>query len=95
MRTFTGRVISKKMLKTATVVVERVVAHPLYGRKFKRLKKYHVHDEIGARVGDTVLFAPSRPYSRLKRWRVVKLVDKNRQEDKSKGVESKRGGSKR
>lgn len=74
MKTFTGKVIAKKMSKTATVAVERVITHPLYGKKFRSVKKYHVHDEINAKVGDVVLFAPSRPYSRLKRWKIIKVI---------------------
>jgi len=77
MKTFTGKVIAKKMLKTATVAVERVVTHPVYAKKFKRIKKYHVHDEMGTQVGDTVWFVPSRPYSHLKKWKIVKILGKD------------------
>jgi small subunit ribosomal protein S17 len=89
MKTFIGKVISKKMQKTATVIVERVVTHPLYGKKFKRIKKYHVHDELGTLVGDEVVFVPSRPYSRLKKWKVVKVIKsegKNKKEDQAEKV---------
>ncbi|KKQ51951.1 30S ribosomal protein S17 [Candidatus Woesebacteria bacterium RIFCSPHIGHO2_01_FULL_39_17] len=75
MKIFTGKVISKKMEKTATVVVERIVVHPIYRKRFKRLKKYHVHDEIGVTLGQTVKFVASRPYSKLKRWKVVEVVE--------------------
>jgi small subunit ribosomal protein S17 len=74
MRVFTGKVISIKIPKTATVVVERVVKHRLYKKRFKRVKKYHVHDEIGVREGDTVFFADSRPYSKTKRWKIIKII---------------------
>lgn len=72
MKILTGKVISKKMLKTATVVVERMVVHPLYLKRYKKMKKYHVHDEIGVKVGDTVKFAASKPFSKLKKWRIIK-----------------------
>ena len=70
-----GKVISKKMEKTATVVVERVVVHPLYKKRFKRSKKYHVHDTFGVKVGQTVKFVASKPYSRSKRWTIIEVVD--------------------
>ncbi len=75
MKIFQGKVISKKMEKTATVVVERVIAHPVYKKRYKRTKKYHVHDEVGTKVGQRVKFAASKPFSKSKRWRVVGVVD--------------------
>lgn len=72
MKIFTGKVISHKMAKTATVVVERTVVHPVYLKRYKRLKKYHVDDEIGVKVGDTVKFVACKPISKLKKWRIVK-----------------------
>lgn len=83
MRVFKGRVISTKMEKTATVVVERVVVHPLYKKRFRRTKKYHVHDEFGTEVGDEVKFAASKPYSKLKRWKIVEIVKKESTKGKS------------
>lgn len=74
MKIFIGEVISKKMDKTATVVVERVVVHPLYLKRYKRTKKYHVQDELGTKVGDKVKFSDSKPYSKLKRWKIVEIV---------------------
>lgn len=91
MKVFTGKVISKKMLKTAIVAVERVVANPLYGKRVKRIKKYHVHDETDSKVGDTVIFAPSRPYSRLKKWKVIRVVD----DRKDRSEENRRVGLKK
>ncbi len=74
MKIFQGKVISKNMEKTATVVVERVVAHPLYKKRYKRTKKYHVHDEIGVEIGQTIKFVTSKPYSKTKKWKVVEVV---------------------
>lgn len=74
MRIINGKVISTKMAKTVTVAVERIVAHPIYKKRFKRTKKYHVHDELGAKVGDTVKFIATRPLSRLKKWKTLEIV---------------------
>lgn len=76
MRIFTGKVISKKMQKTATIEVERVVAHPVYKKRMRKVRKYHVHDEKEVKVGDVVKFVASKPYSKLKRWEVVEVVEK-------------------
>lgn len=73
MKVFRGKVIAKKMTNTATVAVERVVVHPLYKKRFKRDRKYQVHDEIGSEVGDTVRFIASKPYSKSKKWKVIKI----------------------
>ena len=75
-RTQTGRVISDKMDKTATVLVERQIKHALYGKFIKRSSKYHAHDEDNAcHVGDLVLIEECRPLSRSKSWRVVKVLE--------------------
>jgi len=71
MKVFTGKVISTKMDKTATVLVERVVLHPVYKKRYKRTRKYHVHDEVGVDVGQEVNFVASKPYSKTKRWKIV------------------------
>lgn len=78
MKIFTGKVKHTKMAKTATVAVERVVAHPIYKKRYKKIKKYHVHDELGVKVGQEVKFTASRPYSKLKRWKVIEIVNKSR-----------------
>ena len=79
MKIFTGTVISTKMAKTATVVVERVTVHPIYKKRIKRNKKYHVHDELGVNVGEKVKFVASRPYSKLKKWKIIEVVaDENK-----------------
>jgi small subunit ribosomal protein S17 len=76
-RTVTGRVISNKMDKTATVRIERKVKHPIYGKYIRRSTKLHVHDEQNAcREGDTVTIEQCRPLSRSKSWRLVEIVDR-------------------
>lgn len=71
----TGFVLSHAMQKTIVVKVERRVRHPLYGKEMKIAKKMYVHDEKDeAKVGDNVLIEETRPLSRLKRWRLVKIV---------------------
>jgi small subunit ribosomal protein S17 len=78
-RTLTGRVVSDKMDKTVTVLVERKLTHPLYGKILRRSKKYHAHDEANeCHPGDIVLIEECRPLSKTKAWRVTKLVEKAR-----------------
>lgn len=78
-RTLSGRVVSDKMEKTVTVLVERRVKHPLYGKIMTRSKRYHAHDEKNEfHEGDLVLIEECRPLARTKAWRVVKLVEKAR-----------------
>jgi small subunit ribosomal protein S17 len=76
-RTLSGRIVSDKMDKTVTVLVERKVRHPLYGKIMTRSKKYHAHDEKNEfHEGDVVLIEECRPISKTKAWRVSKLVEK-------------------
>lgn len=78
-RTLTGRVVSDKMAKTVTVLVERRVKHPLYGKFVTRTKKYHAHDENGDfHDGDLVEIEECRPLSKTKAWRVTQLLEKSR-----------------
>ena len=71
-RTLQGRVVSDKMDKTVTVLIERKVKHPVYGKFVKRSTKLHVHDENNeCREGDTVVITESRPYSKTKTWTLV------------------------
>jgi small subunit ribosomal protein S17 len=80
-RRLTGKVVSDKMDKTVTVLVERRVQHPLYNKFVGRSKKYHVHDEKNEyHTGDVVLIEECRPIAKTKAWRVVKLVEKAREE---------------
>lgn len=72
-----GVVTSDKMSKSITVVVERRVMHPKYGKFVKRSSKFMAHDEKReAHVGDTVRIAETRPLSKLKRWRLVEIVER-------------------
>jgi small subunit ribosomal protein S17 len=76
-RTVTGRVISDKMDKSITVLVERKVAHPIYGKYVKRSTKLHAHDEQNeCNTGDTVSIEECRPISKSKSWRLVKVLDR-------------------
>ncbi|CAG1012372.1 30S ribosomal protein S17 [Burkholderiales bacterium] len=78
-QTLTGRVVSDKMDKTVTVLVERRVKHPLYGKVVTRSKKYHAHDENNEfREGDMVEIRSARPMSRTKTWVVSRLIEKAR-----------------
>lgn len=78
-RRLSGRVVSAKMQKTVTVLVERTVTHPVYGKVQRRSKKYHAHVESGAFTeGDIVVIEESKPISKTKAWRVAELVEKAR-----------------
>lgn len=71
-----GVVSSSKMKKTITVRVERMVKHPLYGKYIRRVSVYKAHDEEGkAKVGDKVEIMETRPLSKTKHWRLVRLVE--------------------
>lgn len=76
-RTLIGTVVSDKRQKTVTVLVERRVAHELYGKIVAQSRKYQAHDEQGAyKQGDVVEIAEGRPISKTKSWSVVRLVKK-------------------
>jgi len=78
-RTLTGRVVSDKMDKTVTVLVESKVKHPMYGKVVRRSKKYHAHDENNEfKAGDLVEIQESAPIAKTKAWRVTRLVEKGR-----------------
>jgi small subunit ribosomal protein S17 len=79
-RTLTGTVVSDKMDKTVTVLVERQVMHAI-GKIVRKSKKYHAHNEGNdAKMGDTVVIEECRPISRTKSWKVAKLVQRARAE---------------
>jgi small subunit ribosomal protein S17 len=74
-RTLVGRVVSNKMEKTVTVLVERRVKHPVYGKYVAQSTKFHAHDESNqVNEGDLVEIAETRPMSRTKFWTVVRVV---------------------
>lgn len=76
-RTLTGVVVSDKMDKTITVLVETKQKHSLYSKTTKYSKKYKAHDEIGeAKIGDKVTIVETRPLSATKRFRLLKIVEK-------------------
>jgi small subunit ribosomal protein S17 len=76
-RVLQGRVVSDKMDKTVTVLVERRVKHPLYGKFIRRSTKVHAHDESNeCGIGDLVMVEQCRPLSKSKTWRLVKVVEK-------------------
>ena len=80
-RQLTGTVVSDKMDKTVTVLVERQVMHPTIGKVVKRTQKYHAHnDNNDAKMGDRVVIEECRPLSKTKAWRVAKLVERARPE---------------
>ncbi len=75
-RTVVGRVLSNKMQQTATVVVERRVQHPVYGKFVRRSKKYHVHDANNElNIGDVVQIKECRPISKTKSWTLDKVLE--------------------
>lgn len=75
----TGKVISNRMQKTIVVAVERLLQHPRYKRIVKRTNKLYAHDEKNeCKIGDKVKVMETRPLSKLKRWRVVSVLEKAR-----------------
>lgn len=74
MKIFTGQVVSNKMQKTTTVVVSRVVVHPVYKKRFTQTKKYQVHDELGTKVNQKVKFVACKPFSKTKKWKIIEIV---------------------
>ncbi|MGX8835486.1 30S ribosomal protein S17 [Amedibacillus sp. YH-ame10] len=76
-KVYRGTVVSDKMDKTITVVVETKKVHPLYGKRVKYSKKFKAHDENNeAKIGDVVTIMETRPLSATKRFRLVKIVEK-------------------
>ncbi|NOR41363.1 MAG: 30S ribosomal protein S17 [Gammaproteobacteria bacterium] len=77
-RTVTGKVVSNKMDKSATVLIERKVKHPVYGKYIRRSTKLHIHDaENACQEGDLVTIEQCRPLSKTKSWRLVEVVGRN------------------
>ena len=76
-RTLVGKVVSDKRTKTVTVLVERRVMHPIYGKSMIKSSKYHAHDENNEyKLGDTIEITESRPLSKTKNWVATRLVQK-------------------
>ena len=76
-KTRTGVVTSNKMERTITVKVSRKLKHGMYGKYLEKTKKFHAHDEKNeCNVGDTVRIMETRPLSKLKRWRVVEILER-------------------
>lgn len=76
-RTLTGTVVSDKMDKTVTVLVERKIKDPVVGKVVRVSKKYHAHDEKNEyRQGDVVAIEECRPLAKTKSWRVIELIEK-------------------
>jgi len=74
-----GTVTSNKMDKTATVLMERLIEHPLYHRVVKRSKKFLAHDENNdCQIGDKVVVVETRPLSKRKRWKVAEIVERSK-----------------
>lgn len=77
-RTLTGKVISDASNKTVSVIIERRVKHPLYGKIIKKFAKYLAHDENNQyKIGDVVVIVETKPVSKNKSWAVQSLVEKN------------------
>lgn len=87
MKPLTGIVTSAKMVKTVAVEVKRQTAHPLYHKRIWFKKKYHAHNELEVKEGDRVKIAESRPLSKTKKWRVIKVLD---QKSKTKSKKTKK-----
>jgi small subunit ribosomal protein S17 len=83
-KTLTGRVVSTKMQKTISVLIQRYVPHPQYGKYQRRTTQLLAHDENGeSRAGDLVAIEACRPLSRHKSWRLVKVLERGPQADQA------------
>jgi small subunit ribosomal protein S17 len=76
MKKIDGIVTGVKMKKTVTVLVERKRIHPIYKKGIKVTKKFHVHDEVGVKLGDRVRIQACRPISKTKKWRIIEIIKK-------------------
>lgn len=76
-----GKVVSSKMNKSRVILIEKVVKHPKYKKYFRKIKKVMAHDEQNiSREGDTVKIVQCRPLSKLKRWKIVEILERNKEE---------------
>lgn len=73
---FIGKVVSTKMANTALVKIERLVTHPIYKKRIKRVKNLKAHDTLGVKEGDKVKIVSSRPYSKDKHFKIVEVLGK-------------------
>lgn len=76
MKLLEGKVVGKKMEKTATVMIERKKVNKLYKKGVTFTKKYQVHDELDVKVGDKVRIVETRPFSKTKKWKIVEVLNK-------------------
>lgn len=74
MKKLQGIIVNDKMTNTVVVEVERWVIHPMYGKRVRRHKKYHAQNPVGANLGDKVIMMESKPLSKTKRWKVLKVI---------------------
>lgn len=74
MKMLIGKVTSNKMQKTVVVEIEQFKIHPIYRKRLKRTRRFHAHDEKGAKVGDRVKVVEIKPISKLKHWRVEEII---------------------
>ena len=94
MRTLTGTVVSSKMQKTAVVRVDRLKKHPRYGKYYRVSEKFKAHDEQGEyRAGDRVVLEETRPLSKEKRWKAVRLVRRPGAEEETDGEKNPEASS--
>lgn len=84
MKTFKGKVISDKMEKTASVLIESVYRHPKYGKILHRSRKLHCHNEIGAKMGDFVKVVSIRPLSKTVNFKITEVIREEKTETKKK-----------
>lgn len=78
-KVITGKVISNKMQKTVTVLIERKVKHPVYGKYVTRSTKVHAHDETNqCLIGDVITIQQTRPFSKTKTWQLVEIIERER-----------------
>ena len=73
----TGIVVSDKREKTVTVAIRQAFPHPKYGKIVRKTNKFHAHDDsLDAKIGDTVKIMETKPISKMKRWRVVEVIER-------------------
>jgi small subunit ribosomal protein S17 len=80
MKIIIGKIISKKMQKTASVLVEQNIAHPDYKKRIKVTKKYQVQDDFDSKVGEVVRFVECKPVSKTKRWKIIEIVGRKKEQ---------------